>query len=165
MATTPGLTEIQMQAIALLADGVSQVDTAKAVGCNRVTVNRWAQKNPTFAAELAAEVERRKQRLETGLKDAADTKIDKQIAEVRSELAEFHQALINVQKARLQRGKVLMDKVYRRLLDLPEEAISVKDIAPLMTIADRLFEKGLETWGDAIALDDIMMRMGSDESQ
>jgi transposase len=161
MAESTVLTDSQLKAIALMADGMSQNEAAKSLGCNRVTVNRWAQRED-FAAALAAEIERRRQRTEAKLQEAANEQIDQDVASLRAEMAEFHKAIVNVQKQRLSRGKVIMDKAFARLQDLPAEAIGVKDIAPLIMAADRLFEKGLEAWGDALAVDDILNRMGSD---
>jgi predicted transcriptional regulator len=161
MAESTVLTDSQLKAIALMAEGMSQNEAAKSLGCNRVTVNRWAQRQG-FAAALAAEIERRRQRTEAKLQEAANEQIDQDVASLRQEMAEFHKAIVNVQKQRLSRGKVIMDKAFARLQDLPAEAIGVKDIAPLIMAADRLFEKGLETWGDALAVDDILNRMGSD---
>lgn len=161
MVETPVLTDSQLRAIALMADGMSQNEAAKALGCNRVTINRWAQKE-NFSAALAAEIERRRQRTEAKLQEAADQQIDADVASLREEMAEFHKALVNVQKQRINRGRVIMDKAFARLQDLPAEAIGIKDIAPLIMAADRLFEKGLENWGDAIAVDEVLDRMGRD---
>lgn len=161
MVETPVLTDSQLRAIALMADGMSQNEAAKALGCNRVTINRWAQKE-NFSAALAAEIERRRQRTEAKLQEAADQQIDADVASLREEMAEFHKALVNVQKQRINRGRAIMDKAFARLQDLPAEAIGIKDIAPLIMAADRLFEKGLENWGDAIAVDEVLDRMGRD---
>lgn len=161
MPETVALTDPQLKAIALLADGMSQNAAAKSMGCNRATINRWAQKED-FATVLAAEIERRRQRTEAKLQEAANEQIDEDVASLRAEMAEFHKAIVNVQKQRLNRGRIIMDKAFARLQDLPAEAIGVKDIAPLIMAADRLFEKGLETWGDALAVDDMLSRMSND---
>jgi len=161
MAEIVALTDSQLKAIALLADGMSQGAAAKSMGCNRATINRWAQKED-FAAALAAEIERRRQRTEAKLQEAANEQIDKEVDSLRAAMAEYHEAIVRVQKQRLTRGKLIMDKAFARLQDLPSEAIGVKDIAPLIMAADRLFEKGLENWGDALAVDDLMQRLGND---
>ena len=75
MTESTVLSDSQLKAIALLADGMSQNQAAKSLGCNRVTINRWAQKED-FAAALAAEIERRRQRVESKLQEAADQQID-----------------------------------------------------------------------------------------
>lgn len=161
MPTKPALTALQTKAIGLLADGMPKAATGRNIGVDRTTLHRWC-KDEDFAAALAAEIERRRQRTEAKLQEAADQQIDEDVASLRAEMAEFHKAIVNVQKQRLARGKVIMDKAFARLQDLPSEAIGVKDIAPLIMAADRLFEKGLETWGDALAVDDIMQRLGND---
>ena len=95
MAESTVLTDAQLKAIALMADGLSQNEAAKRLGCNRVTINRWAQKE-NFSAALAAEIERRRSRTEAKLQEAADQQIDEDVAAIKNELAEYHQALVNV---------------------------------------------------------------------
>jgi hypothetical protein len=164
MPTKPALTTLQTKAIGLLADGMPKAATGRNIGVDRTTLHRWC-KDEDFAAALAAEIERRRQRTEAKLQEAANEQIDQDVASLRQEMAEFHKAIVNVQKQRLSRGRVIMDKAFARLQDLPAEAIGVKDIAPLIMAADRLFEKGLEDWGDALAIDDMMKRLGGSDGQ
>lgn len=162
MAETVAMPKDRLTALNLLASGMSRGDVAKSIGKSYKTVQRW-EGDQDFAAALSAEIERRRHRTEAKLQEAADQQIDADVASLREEMAEFHKALVNVQKQRINRGRTIMDKAFNRLQDLPAEAIGVKDIAPLIMAADRLFEKGLETWGDAIAVDEVLDRMGRDE--
>jgi len=154
--------ELQSRAIALLADGVSKNDVAVSIGCSRKTITRWS-KDEGFAAALAAEVERRRQRTEAKLQEAADRQIDEDVASLRDELAEYHKALVNVQKQRLTRGRMMMEKALRRLQDLPDEALTAADAVRMAQAADSFLEKGLGNWGEAIAVDDLMTRLNNAE--
>ena len=162
MAETTALTDVQLRAVALMAEGLSQNEAAKRLGCNRVTINRWAQK-PDFAAALAAEIERRRLRTEQQLQEAADRQIDENVASIRDELAEYHKAVVNVQKQRLTRGRLMMEKAIRRLQDLPDEALTAADAVRMAQAADSFLEKGLGNWGEALAIDDLMSRLGNAE--
>jgi hypothetical protein len=141
-----------------MADGMSQVEASKAIGCNRITVHRWCQKED-FAAALDAEIERRRNRVATKLQEAANEQIDKDVADLKTELANYHQAIVNVQKQRLIRGREMMEKAMRRLKDLPEEALSAADAVRLYQAGDNAIEKGLGNWGEALAIEDLMRRM------
>jgi transposase len=151
--------ELQSRAIALLADGVSKKDVAMSIGCSNKTISRWCQ-NEDFAAALNAEIERRRQRTEAKLQEAADEQIDKDVANLKEELAAYHQALVNVQKQRLVRGREMMEKAMRRLKDLPEEALTAADAVRLFQAGDTAIEKGLNNWGEALAVDDLMKQIG-----
>lgn len=149
------LTEDQFKVISLLADGKSQGDAAKSLGVSRKTVNRWAQRDD-FSVALQAEIDRRQQRLEEGLREASNEAIDADIASFRQDLQEYHQAVVNVQKMRLSRGKTIFDTAMRRFRDLPDEAIAIKDIPALVRAANDLIGGGLDNWGDALAIQDVL---------
>lgn len=153
--------QIRRKAISLLADGMSQTDTAKSIGVSRITVVRWL-KDEEFSSALQAEIARRQARLEEGLRKASDEVIDADIREFRKELKDYHQAMVNVQKMRLGRGKQLFDKAMGRFHDLPEEAISVKDIPAILRIANDLIGGGLDNWADALSLQDVLDRLDGD---
>jgi transposase len=154
--------ELQSRAIALLADGVSKKDVAMSIGCSNKTISRWCQ-NEDFAAALNAEIERRRQRTEAKLQEVADEQIDRDVDSLKEELAAYHQAMVNVQKQRLVRGREMMEKAMRRLRDLPDEALTAADAVRLAQAGDSLLEKGMGNWGEALAIDDILQRLSHAE--
>jgi hypothetical protein len=161
MAGTAALPKDRLTALNLLASGMSRGEVAKSIGKSYKTVQRW-EADQDFAAALSAEVERRRRLTESKLQEAADEVIAESVNAIRAEMAEFHKALVNVQKQRLSRGKAMQDKAFARLQDLPSEAIAMKDVAPLILAGDRLIEKGLDTWGDVLAVADLLERLGTD---
>jgi predicted transcriptional regulator len=136
---------------------MSQGDTAKAIGVSLRTVARWVA-DKSFAAELNAEIQRRQKRLDDGLKQAANEVIDADIASFRQELEEYHRMVVNVQKMRMHRGKQLFDKTMSRFVDVPEEAIAIKDIPSFVRVANELISGGLDNWGDALAIQEVLER-------
>ena len=56
---------------------------------------------------------------------------------------------------------MMMEKAIRRLQDLPEEALSASDATRMIEAGDRLLEKGLDNWGNAIAVDEMLQRLSN----
>ena len=160
MTKTPALNKKQLKAIALIADGMSHNAAAKLLGCNRVTIGRWAKQEP-FASELEAEKQRRREREKQHWQQAANEQIDSSIDAFQAELADYHEATINAQKQRLAKARMLIDKGARRLADLPDEALSAADAIRLLDCADRMIERGLTDWGNAIAIEDVLKRLSA----
>ena len=161
MPESVDITEQKARAIGLLAAGESKTSVAVSLGVSSKTIQRWG-KDQSFSELLAAEIERRKARLVDGIEKVSNEAIDEAVSSLQAQLAEYHEAVVNVQKIRLSRGKALMDRAYKRFKDLPEESISPKDIPALMALGDRMIQAGLETWGDALALGEVLERF-SDE--
>lgn len=153
------LTKDQRKAIGLIADGMTHTAAARSIGCSTATIGRWVKKDD-FAKELTLERQRREEKRSRQFEQAANEQIANASDELRAELAEYHKATINVQKQRLVRARMLMEKAIRRLQDLPDEALSAADAIRMLDSGDRLFEKGLGNWADAIALEDVMNRLG-----
>lgn len=162
MAETLSMPKERLTAINLLASGMSRGDVAKSIGKSYKTVQRW-EADQDFAAALATEIERRRQRTEEKLQAVADEQIDQDVASLRDDLAAYHKALVNVQKQRLMRGREMMDKAMRRLKDLPDEALSATEAVRIYQAGDLSIEKGLSNWGEALAVDDVLSRMSSAE--
>ena len=164
MSESPVLTKDQRKAIGLIADGMSNTATARSIGCSIATIGRWAKKE-NFAKELELEKQRREEKRKRQFEQVASEQIASASDELRDELAEYHKATINVQKQRLVRARMLMEKAIRRLQDLPDEALSAADAIRMLDSGDRLFEKGLGNWADAIALEDVMSRLGGSNGE
>lgn len=158
MAGKLELTKPQLEAIARLADGMTQAETQSALNVSRTTLYRWT-KIPEFANELEAEIERRKSRAIAQYQQAADEVQDKEIESLKEDLRRYREALIDAQRTRIGRGLRLLNKVGKRFDDLPEEAIGIKEIAALLLAGDRLVSQGLESWGDAIAVADLLQQL------
>lgn len=155
MAAQTEIEGTRLKAIALLAGGMNQTDTASNIGVSRVTVCRW-MKDEAFATELQAEIDRRQQRLQQGLEKATNEIIDADVSAFKKELQEYHDMLRKVQLSRMAWGKSLAEKAMKRFRDLPEEAIAIKDIPALIRAGDDLIRGGLDNWGDALALQDVL---------
>jgi hypothetical protein len=141
--------------IALLSSGMSRKAACKAVGVGYTTATKWAE-DPSFAAALAAEIERREQRIIEALREAADEQIQAEVSELASELAAYKKAVVSCQVHRLNLGRDLSNKALRRLRDLPDESLSASDSIRLLTASDGFLGRGLELWGHALAVDDLM---------
>jgi len=157
------LTRDQENAIACLSEGLTQGATAERLGLNRITVNRWCNHSPAFAAELASEIERRQERSRGRYQEAADEVQDKVIAQYKADLLEFQQALRASYKTRINRGIKMFQKAGARFDDLPEESIGMKDIAPLVLAADRLLGQGFEGWALTLGVTELLQRMEDGE--
>lgn len=163
MAENPGLTKAQQSAIAFLADGMTQGDTAQRLGVTRKTVNQWCNRIPEFAAELQAEIERRQARIQEQYQRAVDEVQDETIAQFKLDLQEYQNALRQAHRARISRGLKLLHKVGKRFDDLPEEAISIRDIAGLVMASDRLLERGFEGWAESLSLVELLQKLENGE--
>lgn len=163
MPEIQALTKDQIDAIALLAAGTSQGVTAKRLGVTRATVNRWCNKIPEFATELQAEIDRRQQRAKEQYQAAADEVQDEAIAQFKEDLRRFQSSLRSAYQARIGHGLKIVQKVGRRFDDLPDEAIGVNNMAPLLTAGDNLIEKGFKGWAESLSITELMQRLDSGE--
>ena len=158
MPKAPALTPEQLKAIDLIADGMTKNAAAQVLGCNKSTIGRWA-KQEAFASELEAEKQRRNALTKEKFQQAADAQIESSVDDFKAEMETFHKAIVNVQMQRLARGKKLIEKAYQRLLDAPDKDLSMADAIKILDSADRMFDKGLTDWGNAIAMEDVLKRL------
>lgn len=150
----------QAQLIALLSTGMNRKAAAKAIGVAYSTASKWHSEE-SFSAALAAEVERRQKLIEETLRAAADEQIKTDAEILASELRRYHRAIVNSQAARLEVGQEMVAKGYRRLQDLPDESLSAADAVRLLTAGDTLIESALNSWGQALAVDELAKKFGS----
>lgn len=150
----------QAKLIALLSSGMSRRAACKALGIGYTTATRWNDE-PGFSAALAAETERRQRVIEESLRAAADEQIKSDAEILASELRRYHRAIVNSQAARLEVGQEMVAKGYRRLQDLPDESLSAADAVRLLTAGDTLIESALNSWGQALAVDELAKKFGS----
>jgi transposase len=163
MAEIVDLTMEQYSAIALLADGLKQGETAERLGVTRGTINRWCNHVPAFATELQSEVARRKGRVRQQYQVAADAAQDETITQFKSDLLEFQENLRESYQMRIERGIKLIERAGARFDDLPDEAIAMKDIAALVAAGDRLVGQGFEGWAQSLGLTELMARLENGE--
>jgi hypothetical protein len=160
-----GIPQIQTQQnqarlIALLSQGMSRRAAAKAIGVAYSTACEWA-KDDDFSSALATEVERRQKLIERTLRDAADHQIKSDAEVLADELRRYHRVIVESQAKRITIGSELIEKGYRRLLDLPDESLSASDAVRLLTAGDTLIESGLTAWGQALCIDELSKKLGS----
>lgn len=141
-------------AIMLLATGKTQSQVATEIGVSRMTIIRW-NANPDFRAAVAEERARLEKQFAEKLQISANKVQDKAVASMQADLEEFYSQLRQAQKIRVRSGLALITKALRRYKDLPEEAISVKDIAGLAIAGDKLLEKGLEIWAESLSISEL----------
>lgn len=154
MAENSALTEEQLKAVTLLASKKTWSETISALGIARSTLFRWS-KMEAFQVEL----ERRKSRaLEMHHVISSDLQ-DQEIQDFYNELREYRQALVSAYRTRISRGLKILQKVGRRLDDLPEESIQPRDVAGLLNSADSMLEKGLNQWAELLAVDELLSKM------
>lgn len=149
----------QAKLIALLSAGMSRRAACKALGIGYTTASNWANE-PDFSAALAAEIERRQKLIEDSLRAAADAQIKSEAEELAEELAKYKKAVVGCQIQRLNLGRDLAAKATRRLADLPDESLSASDSIRLLQAADAFLDRGLTLWGEALAIDEILKRLG-----
>ena len=147
--------EVHYEAISCLAGAMTQQATADSVRVSRATISRWL-KHPDFAAELKAEIARRAERAKQAHQTSADQLLDSEIQEWTQTFREYREALIASYKLRIDLGDRILQKAGRRFADLPEESIQMKDIPALLAAGDRMVSQGLELWGDAIAVKELI---------
>lgn len=150
----------QAKLIALLSSGMSRRAACKALGIGYTTASNWANE-PEFSAALAAEVERRQKLIEATLRAAADEQIRSDAELLADELRRYHRAIVDSQAQRLEVGQEMVAKGYRRLQDLPDESLSAADAVRLLTAGDTLIESALNSWGQALAVDELAKKFGS----
>jgi hypothetical protein len=154
VAENSALTEEQLKAVTLLASKKTWSETISALGIARSTLFRWS-KMEAFQVEL----ERRKSRaLEMHHVISSDLQ-DQEIQDFYNELREYRQALVSAYRTRISRGLKILQKVGRRLDDLPEESIQPRDVAGLLNSADSMLEKGLNQWAELLAVDELLSKM------
>ncbi|WP_088893190.1 helix-turn-helix domain-containing protein [Leptolyngbya ohadii] len=154
MSESLALTEKQLDAIALLASGKSQVATARDIGVDRKTIARWMA-----IAEFNAELERRRSRLQEQHISQADALQDETISQFYQDLKAYREARLNIYRAKLSRAVDILKKAGRRFNDLPDEAIAPGSLVGLFSIADQLSESGLNGWAEILAIDELLKRL------
>lgn len=150
----------QAKLIALLSAGMSRRAACKTLGIGYTTASNWANE-PEFSAALAAEIERRQKLIEETLRAAADEQIKSDAEVLADELRRYHRAIVDSQAARLEVGQEMIKKGFRRLQDLPDESLSAADAVRLLTAGDTLIESALNSWGQALAVDELAKKFGS----
>ena len=151
------ITKEQAKAIAFLADGMSKKSVAMSIGKTEKTISRWCQSEP-FASELQAELDRRREKTQEKFRQVADEQIESAAESFKAEMEKFHKAVVDVQMQRLSMGRDLIDKAYG-LLTAADAKLSPSDAIKILDSADRMFDKGLTDWGNAIAIEDVLKRL------
>lgn len=149
----------QAQVIALLSAGMSRRKACQAVGIGYSTLAAW-QTEADFSAALATEVERRQKLIEDTLRAAADEQIKSDAQRLSDDLESYKKAIVDTQLKRIDLGRELAAKAARRLAELPDESLSASDSIRLLQAADAFLERGLTLWGEALAIDGILKKLG-----
>ncbi len=157
MPESNALSEKQLQVIAELASGKSQAATARDIGVDRKTISRWMAH-----ADFAAELERRRSRLQEKHQEQADALQDEEISQFYADLKAYKEARLNVYRAKLARGMKILKRAGERFDDLPTEAIAPQSLVGLFSIADQLSEAGLSGWAEILAIDELLKRLDGD---
>ncbi|MDX2215503.1 MAG: hypothetical protein SFY66_19725 [Oculatellaceae cyanobacterium bins.114] len=154
MPQSRSLKEIQLKAIAELASGKSQSATARDIGVDRKTINRWLAEE-----EFKAELERRSDRLQQQHQEQADALQDEEISQFYEGLKAYRDARLQIYRAKLARGTKILKKAGERFDDLPAEAIAASSLVGFLSIADQLCESGLSGWAELLALEELLKRL------
>ena len=155
--------ESQAKLIALLSQGMSRRAACKALDIGYSTASLWAT-DENFSAALATEVARRQELIERTLRDAADQQILDDVADLTAELAKYKAAVVQVQIHRLNMGRELSSKAFRRLKDLPDESLSASDSVRLLQAADAFLDRGIDLWGEALAVGELLKQFGGGDA-
>lgn len=160
MPTETPLTPRQYDCAAYLAAGATQLDTAQRVGISRATVSRWLRL-PAFKAE----VERRKERLVMArdVGDRTETEFDNRLMAIahQQEIDAIRASKKQFRETELLLSQKLYRKAIRRLIDLPDEAITPNLIPALLQTAILLKNDAFQGWADELGLDAIADLLGS----
>lgn len=143
------LNQKQRDAAAYLCQGLMVKEVAQLVGVSRVSITNW-RNLPEFQEYLKIlttqyEIDRRKAASKITMKEAFDR---------HASLNEWRNSRIEANQKILECGFLIVDKMIRRIKDLPDEAFSAGNIAPLLKIGSEMVETGLTEWGEAIDLKD-----------
>lgn len=160
----PMLTEVQLKAIACLEAGMSQDDTAVVAGVSRRTIQRWLN-----IEEFDAELKRRRSRgpsarvlADEAIAEAETEASARMQSAMAAELRHYREEKLRTYQRLVNTALTALDKIDNRLRDLPDEAIAPNMIAPLANAFTSMLTKGLEEWGDLLAINDLLAEMGED---
>ena len=146
---TKELTQQQKDAADWLAKGVNITETAEMVGTSRVSIGKW-KKKPQFQEYYETLVQQR----EADRKKAATKATIKQEFDRRASLDEWRIARVKANKAKLDCGLEIVEKMRQRFRDLPQEAFAAANIASLLKTGDEMIETAMAAWGTTIDVEE-----------
>ncbi len=141
------LTQRQKDAADYLAKGLNNAQTAKMIGCDRITISNW-KKKPEFQHYLQELIELR----EIDRRTAAAQVAQKEEFDRHASINEWKMARIAANKAKLDCGSQILDKITARFHDLPQEAFAPSHLAAFFKLGNDMIESAFKGWGDAIEL-------------
>ena len=141
------LTPEQLIAASMLAEGRSQIETAKHIGRTKSAISKW-MKDPMFTAkisELSGEIQN------------AQTSAIREVfyqneAVFRQQVEEYKINKRDAYKAILKQGLQLLHKVQEKTKDLTPNDIKIGNIAPLLTAGTNMVSDGFKQWDEFLEI-------------
>ena len=148
------LTETQIKAAEYLAAGMPHAEAAKRVGVTRVTVSRW-----NALADFKAEIDRRRQVAIAHHQQKAAELQTSEIDQFFEDLKEYRRVGLEESKRDARIALAGINKIMRRFIDLPDEAIAPSHIPALMNAFAAYKREAREEWAEVLGVEELIRRM------